>query len=105
MKQPRRIASFFLIILLASFLSQTAFADDSLLDNTDFSSADIPEGWDISAYTQENYSVYTENGALVIKSSAENDVRLCCMVEVQPDTVYRLSAEISAEGVHGGRGA
>ena len=56
------------------------------------------------AYEAENYSVYTQNGALVIASAAENDVRVCQMVQVEPNTVYRLSAEISAEGVHGGRG-
>lgn len=44
------------------------------------------------------------NDALVIASAAENDVRVCQMVQVEPNTVYRLSAEISAEGVHGGRG-
>lgn len=65
---------------------------------------ELPDGWDTVAYEAENYSVNTQNGALVIASAAENDVRVCQMVQVEPNTVYRLSAEISAEGVHGGRG-
>lgn len=104
MKQLKPIYVFFFLLFICAVLQGAAFADGSLLMNADFSAPELPDGWDIVAYEAENYSVYTQNGALVIASAAENDVRLCQMVKVEPDTVYRLSAEISAEGVHGGRG-
>lgn len=104
MKQLKPIYVFFSLLFICAVLQGAAFADGSLLMNADFSAPELPDGWDIVAYEAENYSVYTQNGALVIASAAENDVRLCQMVKVEPNTVYRLSAEISAEGVHGGRG-
>lgn len=104
MKQLKPIYVFFFLLFICAVLQGAAFADGSLLMNADFSAPELPDGWDIVAYEAENYSVYTQNGALVIASAAENDVRLCQMVKVEPDTVYRLSAEISAEGIHGGRG-
>lgn len=104
MKQLKPIYVFFSLLFICAVLQGAAFADGSLLMNADFSAPELPDGWDIVAYEAENYSVYTQNDALVIASAAENDVRLCQMVKVEPNTVYRLSAEISAEGVHGGRG-
>ena len=104
MKRRKPILSLIFLLILCTALQSTAFADGSLLSNTDFSLPEIPDGWDTVAYEAENYSVYTQNSALVIASAAENDVRFCQMVKVEPNTVYRLSAEISAEGVHGGHG-
>ena len=104
MKRRKPILSLISLLILCAVLQSVAFADGSLLSNADFSLPELPEGWDTVAYEAENYSVYTQNGALVIASAAENDVRVCQMVQVEPNTVYRLSAEISAEGVHGGRG-
>ena len=104
MKRRKPILSLIFLLILCVVLQSAAFADGSLLSNADFSLPELPDGWDTVAYEAENYSVYTQNGALVIASAAENDVRVCQMVQVEPNTVYRLSAEISAEGVHGGRG-
>ena len=104
MKRRKPILSLIFLLILCTVLQSTAFADGSLLSNTDFSAPELPDGWDTVAYEAENYSVYTQNSALVIASAAENDVRFCQMVKVEPNTVYRLSAEISAEGVHGGHG-
>lgn len=104
MKRRKPILSLIFLLILCTVLQSAAFADGSLLSNTDFSSPELPDGWDTVAYETENYSVYTQNGALVIASAAENDVRVCQMVKVEPNTVYRLSAEISADGVHGGHG-
>lgn len=104
MKQRKPILFFFYVVLICAVLTGAALADGTLLNGIDFSSSELPDGWDIAAYEAEHYSVYTHNGALVISSAAENDVRFCQMVKVEPDTVYRLSAEIAADGVHGGRG-
>ena len=104
MKRRKPILSLIFLLILCTALQSTAVADGSLLSNADFSAPELPDGWDTVAYEAENYSVYTQNGALVIASAAENDVRFCQMVKVEPNTVYRLSAEISAEGVHGGHG-
>ena len=104
MKRRKPILSLIFLLILCAVLQSAAFADGSLISNADFSLPELPDGWDTVAYEAENYSVYTQNGALVIASAAENDVRVCQMVQVEPNTVYRLSAEISAEGVHGGRG-
>ena len=105
MKRRKPIYIVFSLLLICVVLQGAAFADGSLLSNADFSVPDMPDGWDTVAYDAEHYSVFTEDGALVITSAAENDVRVCQMVKVEPDTVYRLSAEISAESVHSGRGA
>ena len=105
MKRRKPIYIVFSLLLICVVLQGAAFADGSLLSNADFSVPVMPDGWDTVAYDAEHYSVFTEDGALVITSAAENDVRVCQMVKVEPDTVYRLSAEISAEGVHSGRGA
>lgn len=104
MKRRKPILSLIFLLILCTALQSTAVADGSLLSNADFSAPELPDGWDTVAYDAENYSVYTQNGALVIASAAENDVRVCQMVKVEPNTVYRLSAEISADGVHGGHG-
>ena len=97
MKRRKPILSLIFLLILCVVLQSAAFADGSLLSNADFSLPELPEGWDTVAYEAENYSVYTQNGALVIASAAENDVRVCQMVQVEPNTVYRLSAEISAD--------
>lgn len=104
MKRRKPILSLIFLLILCTVLQSTAVADGSLLSNADFSAPELPDGWDTVAYEAENYSVYTQNGALVIASAAENDVRFCQMIKVEPNTVYRLSAEISADGVHGGHG-
>lgn len=105
MKRLKPIYVLFSLLLICAVLQSAALADGSILSNADFSAPELPDGWDTVAYEEEHYSVFTQDNALVIASAAENDVRVCQMVKVEPDTVYRLSAEISAEGVHGGRGA
>ena len=104
MKRSKPVTILVFLLLLCAALPITASAADSLLVHTDFSAQELPEEWSIVAYEPGGCSVTLQDGALVISSAAENDVRVCQMVQVKPDTVYRLSAEISAEGVHGGRG-
>ena len=105
MKRLKPITILFLAAALCALLQTGALAADSLISNADFTSAELPDGWDIVAYAESGYSVSTQDGALMISSSAENDVRFCQLVNVKPDTVYRLTAEISGSGIHGGRGA
>ena len=75
MKQLKPIYVFFSLLFICAVLQGAAFADGSLLMNADFSAPELPDGWDIVAYEAKNYSGYTQNGALVIASAAENDVR------------------------------
>ena len=104
MKRLKPVTIWIFLLLLCAALQIAAAAADSLLVNTDFATSELPEGWSVVAYEPGGCSVVTQDDALVITSAAENDVRVCQMVQVKPGTVYRLSAEISAEGVHGGRG-
>ena len=94
MKRRKPILSLILLLILCVVLQSAAFADGSLLSNADFSLPEIPDGWDTVAYEAENYSVYTQNGALVIASAAENDVRVCQMVQVEPRPSPPLSRSL-----------
>jgi len=107
----------FLFFLLFTFLliSSTACADN-LLTNGDFSEVDpdgLPSFWSTDAYVKDDgYTVYSmETGAgpngsnaARIRNIGENDARFAQTVQVEPESVYRLSGYIRAEA-EDGRGA
>ena len=112
------------ILLLLCLLSVPALAlaegDDQitgedLLYNGDFSvhaeSAPLPAGWELTAYQNDadsvSASVSSEEGStqIVLTNHAANDARVTQEVEVLPNTVYRLSAQIRTSDVEFGTGA
>ncbi len=104
MKKPIR----FLIIIsaLAAMFSGTASAAlDPGLVNGELAGQGIPDGWEVLAYEAEGYSVTAENGEVTITARGENDIRLQQNVKVDAGTTYRLTADIAAENVIGGKGA
>ena len=103
------------IVLLAGILLAGLFAcgrsgsaSGSEVDATDFSFADtqngLPEGWTVVSY-EERYDTTLEGGAFGLLPNGTDDVRLCRVMGVQPETCYVLSAEIRTEDVRGGKGA
>lgn len=65
----------------------------------------VPVGWRVLSYYPDGYSVDTQDGTVTLSSLEINDLRLCQTVEVEPETAYVFSAEISTGRVSGGRGA
>ena len=85
-------------------------AAENLLFNPDFEllgEDGLPEGWDISAYrmggsaTDYWISEFAASGEWCarIDSYEANDARFCQVAEVRPNSLYRLSGWICAEGV------
>jgi Gpi18-like mannosyltransferase len=112
------------VLLLLCLLSVPALAladngdqltGEELLYNGDFSihveSASLPAGWDLRAYQNDadsvSASVATEDGIaqIVLTNKVANDARVAQDVTVQPNTVYRLSAQIRTSDVEYGTGA
>ena len=117
----RKLLTILLFVCLLS-VPALALADNAdqltgeeLLYNGDFSvyaeSASLPAGWELSAYLNDADSVSavlgTEDGAalIVVSNWVANDARVTQQVEVQPNTIYRLSAEIRTSDVEYGTGA
>ena len=88
---------------------------DELLYNGDFSlqaeSAPLPAGWELSAYQNDaegvSASIANEDGIeqIVLTNHVANDSRVTQNVDVLPNTIYRLSAEIRTSDVQYGTGA
>lgn len=88
---------------------------EELLFNGDFTiqaeSASLPAGWELNAYQNDADSVVAraalEDGTpqIVLSNLVANDSRVTQQVAVQPNTVYRLSAEIRTSDVEYGTGA
>ncbi len=112
------------ILLFISLLAvpATALAEgdttegDDLIYNGDFSvfadSADLPAGWELSAYYSDADSMLAtfetvDDGvtAVVLTNLVANDSRACQTVAVEANTCYRLSAEIRTTSVEYGTGA
>lgn len=112
------------ILLLLCLLSVPALAlaegqdeitGEELLYNGDFSvhaeSAPLPAGWELTAYQNDadsvSASVSSEEGStqIVLTNLVANDARVTQEVEVLPNTVYRLSAQIRTSDVEYGTGA
>ena len=113
----KRVKSILFIILFS--LAIYCFSDshaENLLENPDFSLLDeegLPTEWYTDAYIlDDGYTVFsTENGdslhpkTVEINNIGKNDARFAQVVPVEPNTLYRLSGYIRAEGVEGGHGA
>ncbi len=109
-----------LAILLAALLLLTGASlaeEKNLLENGSFESVDgdgLPSGWYTEAWvTREGVTDYSVTAqahggqhAAVIESFDMNDARFAQNVQVKPNTMYRLSGYIKAEGIEdSGRGA
>lgn len=104
--------------MISLLLPLAAFASDGeeLLYNADLSSfsdaAGTPEGWALSAYISGDNAVVCDAGVdevfgsyVSLTSLVANDARLVQRVEVEPDSVYRLSAFIRTFEASGKLGA
>ncbi len=104
----------FLLLLPGAVLGEGV----NLLENGSFEELDsqgMPVGWFTDAYlTDEGYSVFSAeedasapDGSRVvsIRNIAANDARFAQVVTVEPESLYRFSGYIRAEGVREGRGA
>lgn len=117
----RKLLSILLFVCLLS-IPALALADngdqlagEELLYNGDFSvqveSEELPAGWELRAYQNDadsvSATVATEDNTtqIVLTNKVANDARVAQDVTVQPNTVYRLSAEIRTSDVENGTGA
>ncbi|HWR23897.1 MAG TPA: phospholipid carrier-dependent glycosyltransferase [Feifaniaceae bacterium] len=100
------------VILFASPI--LAQGGDDLLYNSDFSEASadraLPSGWYYEAWIPESSAAYLEQDGrggryVVIESLEPNDARVSQLVTVEPDTYYRITCEILADGIEGDAGA
>ena len=103
-------------LLLILSLGHLALAEgENLLTNGDFSDVkgDLPRGWRRDMWlTDTGVSVLTvdedgyEGNCVTVTNVDENDARFAQAVKVEPDTLYRVSGMIRAEGCdEGGYGA
>ena len=111
--KTRRVLGILIILMMIPYTFGLA---ENLLENGDFSELDgegYPEYWYTDAYILEpGYTVFsaakdtkTDSGMIEIKNIGNNDARYAQIVEVEPDSLYRLSGDILADGVEGGHGA
>lgn len=117
----RKLLTILLLLLLLAFPAM-ALADngdqltgEELLYNGDFSiqaeSAALPAGWELNAYQNDANSVEAnaslQDGVplIVLTNLIANDSRVLQEVAVEPNTVYRLRAEIRTSDVEFGTGA
>lgn len=114
-RSMRRVFAVFIALLFVlAFAPAAAAIDGELLYNGDFSVSselqDLPAGWYFDAWIPEGSEAYMQeepdgSTSVVLNNFQENDARICQRVEVKPDTCYRLSCDIYAQGVFGGTGA
>ena len=108
----------FILIVIGMFLfsAGSGAEGENLLYNGDFKILNrdgLPDGWFVDAYRLEpGYSVFTmtegpdgENTAVLIQNTAKNDARLAQTVSVRPESLYRFSAYVRADGIQEGHGA
>ena len=114
----RRLLILCLLLMLSGFCPAVAEeAGENLLYNGSFEYLDedgLPEGWYTDAYVrQEGFTLYsmdddalTGDHAAVVNNIGMNDARFAQSVPVKPETLYRLSGWIRADGIlDSGRGA
>lgn len=83
-----------LSFLLSLILLVTACAYAETIPATD--PGWYPDMW----YTDpEVSSLKREGDDLCVNNSTENDARFCITLDVEPDTIYRISCEVLAEGI------
>lgn len=110
------LISLLLVPAAALAEGEDTLVGDELLYNGDFSvyseSAQLPAGWELSAYYNDSSSVLAatqtdDTGDLVIsiENLTANDARVSQVVSVQPNTIYKFTAEIRTTGVQYGTGA
>ena len=98
-----------LLLLFVLILSPALAEGDNLLVNgsvDEVSAAGYPVGWYQDMwFTTEGVSTLTvesdgvEGSCLSVSSQSVNDARWAQDVSVEPDTVYRISAMVRAEGI------
>lgn len=72
----------------------------------------VPDGWFTEAYiNDEGYTLFSQQEDhdgrpyLEIKNLGENDARFAQYVDVEPESLYRFTAEVLADNIEGGHGA
>ena len=108
----RAIIAFCLVFLFVFGLSVVSFADEgNLLLNGGFeavSSSGMPENWHTNAYrSQAGYSrmtvteekAHTGLRSVVVENASSNDARFVYTVQVEPETLYRLSGYVLVESM------
>ncbi len=118
----RKLLTILLLLLLLTFPvaalaeGEDTLVGDELLYNGDFSvysdSAQLPAGWELSAYYSDSSSVLAaaqtdDIGDLVvsIENLTANDARVSQIVSVKANTTYKLTAKIRTTDVQYGTGA
>lgn len=114
-RSMRKVFAVFIAALLLVLVAPAAAAvDGELLYNGDFAVSsdlqDLPAGWYLDAWIPDGSDAYMQEEAdggtsVVLDNFQENDARICQRVEVQPNTCYKLSCDIYAQGILGGTGA
>ncbi|MBQ6374903.1 MAG: phospholipid carrier-dependent glycosyltransferase [Clostridia bacterium] len=104
----KKTACTLLALLILLLAGSVALADENLIENGDFSRMDgsLPAGWQKEMwYTDAGISLLTveedgyEGPCISVANVDENDARFAQTVSVEPDTLYRISAMVKAEGV------
>lgn len=105
----------FLTMIISILIPISFCFAENLLINADFSELDeegYPEFWYTDAYILDpGYTVFSvgkdkSNARTIeIRNIGGNDARFAQIVEVEPDTMYRLSGDILADGIENGHGA
>ncbi|MBS7388160.1 MAG: hypothetical protein KIG30_06275, partial [Eubacteriales bacterium] len=111
----RRFVLIISVFLMALFPLCGAYAEEQVyIENPDFQYMDaesMPSGWYTDAWYTGDGDFFVEvdevdgNTCLHITNPAQNDVRLCQDIDVEPDSYYRISCDIKAHGVSDGGGA
>ena len=110
---------FFAVCIAALFIlmfipAAAATNGGELLYNGDFAEKTqletLPAGWYYDAWIPENSEAYTEedtdaSASVVLENFQDNDARICQRVEVSPNTCYKITCDISAQGIYGDAGA
>ena len=111
----RRFVLIISVFLMALFPLCGAYAEEQVyIENPDFQYMDaesMPSGWYTDAWYTGDGDFFVEMDevdgitCLHITNPAQNDVRLCQDIDVEPDSYYRISCDIKAQGVSDGGGA
>ena len=112
----RQILTAVLTLFLLFSVGYSEGENRNLLQNGDFAELDsegLPAHWYTDAYfLTSGYSVFgasegddVHRHIITIQNIAENDARFAQSVAVEPETLYRLSGYIRADGVDGIHGA
>ena len=121
LRSSKRLIGFiFTLLILSGFVcsARSSAEDVSVLFNASFDLMDdsnLPEGWYEEAYrSNPGYSdisiqrmnvLGTEKNVLQIQNYALNDARLAQTVQVHPESLYHISAQVMADQIEGGHGA